>query len=752
MPDVVTFRGSDNGERPPLVGREDELQQLLDAVLASGEGRPTAVLIGGDAGVGKTRLLGQLLEELAPTTLVLRGGCVDLGDVGLPYLPFVEAIGDLARLVPAVADIPGLGPLLPQGGGSGGDLVRLQLFEAVVAALRAAGEVASVVLVLEDLHWADASSRELLRFLLTRVRSERVTVLASYRTDDLHRRHPLVPFIAEVGRLANVRHLLLRPLGEGSLLQHLRVLAPSGTPASLLSAVAVRAEGNAYFAEELLLAALDAGDLEGRVLPHRLSEVLLSRLERLDESTLGVVRLAAVAGRRVEHELLAAAGVASETALRDAVAAQVLVVTPGASAGSYSFRHALLQETVYDDLLPGERVRMHGLIAQVLADHGGTVGERAFHRERSGDLPGALEDYLLAGAAALARGAPHEALALRERALELVEAGTSSSVPRAELLRMCAEAAGFAGDWGRAIALARARVVALSSASEAEQSSARQALALHLLEADRELDALEEASSARALATATGDPAVIARAESLYARAIWRKLDEDGEVRAAAERALDAAVAADLTEVQADALVTLGALAESEGDVDTALGHFRRARDLAAAHGHLASELRAGYNIAAQIFYAGDLAAAEDAAAVAVARAEELGLRWSAYGYSVRGLQSVIRYSLGDFDGAVTAATTSLGGAADPTRESLAAIGLYVDVARGVKGATDRALSVVATEGLDPMSRMIASGVASDALRMEGQAAAASRVAEEGWERIARVWGEYSLGGIWLGA
>jgi DNA-binding CsgD family transcriptional regulator len=757
MADVAAISASG---RPPLVGRADELQHLLDAVRASDEGRPTAVLLGGDAGVGKTRLLLQLLDDLPAPAIVLRGGCVDLGDMGLPYLPFVEAFSDLARQHPEVTDVPGLEPLLPSGAAPGGELTRLRLFEAVVVALRAAAEIAPVVLVLEDLHWADASSRELLRFLLTRLRNERVAVLASYRADDLHRRHPLVPLVAELSRLATVEHLQLHPLADGDVRRHLAALAPDGVPASLVSAVVTRAEGNAYFAEELLLAAVDTGNLEGDVLPHRLSEVLLARLERLDEATLAVVRLAAAAGRRVEHELLAAAcelaGLPAEIALRDAVAAHVLVVTPGAAAGSYSFRHALLQETVYDDLLPGERVRLHGLLARVLSSYGGDVGpgELGMHRERSGDLPGALEAYLRAGTTAMASGAPHEALALRQRALALVEAGAwpgVSDLDRADLLRDCADAAGLAGDWGRAISLAKARVAASDQLGPTQQSAARQALALHLLDGDREAEAQQEATAARTLAYASADPAGIARSEALYARAVWRDLDRDDEVREAAGRALEAALAAGLTDVQADALVTLGTLAESTGDTVLALERFRRARDLAVESGHLLVEMRAAFNVAAQSFYAADLETAATDVDAAVARADAVGLGWSPYGYSVRGLQAVIRYTRGDLAGSSAASMYTAVGA-DPARESLAAIGLYAAVARGAEGVIERALRVAGVPDVDPMALMIAAGTGADALRMAGEPERASALAAEGATRIAERWGEASLGGIWLAA
>jgi DNA-binding CsgD family transcriptional regulator len=756
MADVTAFSAS---VRPPLVGREDELQLLLDAVRASSEGRPSAVLLGGDAGVGKTRLLLQVLEELPTPAFVLRGGCVDLGDVGLPYLPFVEAFSDLARQHPPVVDVPGLGPLLPTGAGSGGELGRLQLFEAAAAALRLAAAVSPVVLVLEDLHWSDASSRELLRFLLTRLRTERVTILASYRADDLHRRHPLVPLVAELSRLASVAHVQLKPLRDDDVRQHLVALVSADVPEVLLAAVVTRAEGNAYFAEELLLAALDSGDLRGRVLPQRLSEVLLARLERLDESTLAVVRLAAVAGRRVEHELLAAAcleaGLAADTALRDAVAEHVLVVTAGQAAGSYSFRHALLQETVYDDLLPGERVRLHGLFARVLASYSGSVaaGELGTHRERSGDLAGALQDYLRAAEAALEAGGPHEALALRQRALRLVEAGAWPDIApqqRVTLLRDTADAAALAGDWGRAISLAKASVAAAADLGPEARSDAFRVLGSHLLDNDRELESQTAAIEARVLAHASGDPAMIARAEALYARTAWRDLDRDEEVRQAAELALEAALAADLTDVQADALITLGTLAESAGHGEQALESFRRARDLAATHGHVLVELRAAFNTAAHAFYDGDLEVAEGDIDAAVLRTAELGLNGSPFGFAQLGLQSVIRYTKGDLAGSLSAAAEFESNASEVVRESLSGMGLYAAVARGDAGAIEQALRVVVIPEVDPLTLMIAAGTGADALRMQGEPARASALAAEGVDRITDRWGEWSLGAIWL--
>lgn len=745
MADVAVLSTRD---RSPLEGRDDELRLLLDAVAAAGEGRPAAVLLGGDAGVGKTRLLAEVVAGL-PGALVLRGSCVDLGDVGLPYLPFVEAVADLVRQVPATAGVPGLAPLLPAGGAAAPE--RLQLFEGLVAALRIATDDATVVLVMEDLHWADASSRELLRYLLTRLRDERVAVLASYRADDLHRRHPLLPLVAELSRLSGVEHLVLAPLADDAVRRHVRALGD--LPPDLVSAVVERAEGNAYFAEELAQAALDTGR---RDLPTRLSDVLLARLARLSDEALGVVRLAAAAGRRVQHELLAAACLdpGLDAALREAISAHVLEVGQGTAAGAYAFRHALLQETVYDDLLPGERVRLHGLLARALAD-AGDPGELAFHRERSGDAAGAVDAYLAAGDDAMGRGAAFEALASRERALALIAAGARPDLApqeRQELLRRAAKAARLAGDSSRAIRFARERVATAAELDLSTRAEARADLVQHLLEADREAEALDQAMVARELARESGDTGLVSRGEGLYARALWQVLDRDDEVRTAAEASLQAAREAGLTEQQADALTTLGALDDAEGDREGALGRYAEAREVARQGGNAHAEVRAAYNLTAHSFYAGDLAVAHREAEAAARRADDLDLAWSPYGISVRSLLSVIRYTAGDLDGSLDAACPCDRGAADPARENLAAVGLYAAVARGDAEAVPHVLRVMGLSDVDPMAVMIAAGTGADALRAAGDPARGSALAQEGARRIAESWGEWSLGGIWLAA
>ncbi len=176
--------------------------------------------------MGKTRLLTRAAELAAGTgATVVWSHCVDLGEVGLPYLPFSEALTTLRAQHPAVDETvaarPALARLLDAGTPADDEQSqgeRLQLFESVAAAIAASGTPeAPLVLVVEDLHWADPSSRDVLRFVVARLRAEHVLVVASYRADDLHRRHPLRPVLAELLRHPRVEHVQLSPFTEREL-------------------------------------------------------------------------------------------------------------------------------------------------------------------------------------------------------------------------------------------------------------------------------------------------------------------------------------------------------------------------------------------------------------------------------------------------------------------------------------------------------------------------------------------------------
>jgi predicted ATPase len=457
-----------------FIGRAGELHRLEATLDRSEQGRPQVVLLAGDAGVGKTRLLLEFVGRARGRGVrVLVGGCVELGDIGIAYLPVADALrgltddpADAQLLAEVAATAPGLGRLLPgiekvgpTGARAGDGLDQLQVFDAVRALLMGRAERSPVVLVLEDLHWADRSSRDLVAFLARTLRAGRVLLVVSYRSDELHRRHPLRPLLAELVRLSRVERLELAPFSRAELAEHLAAIAGVSLPTDRMEGIYTRSEGNPFYAEQLLAASADDEDVG---LPVTLADVVLARVQGLSEPAQQVLRVAAVAGRRVSHRLLAEVAGQPEAdlegSLREAVDAGVLVAD--STTGSYLFRHALLQEAVYADLLPGEQVRLHAAYARLLAtEPDGAAAELAHHYLQSHDLVGALAASVRAAEAAAAVLAPTETLRHLSTALKLWERVPDpvsiTGTHRLDLLLHAAAAAFNAGEYPRAVGLAQ---------------------------------------------------------------------------------------------------------------------------------------------------------------------------------------------------------------------------------------------------------------------------------------------------------
>src|SRR5215217_5681196 len=290
------------GELPSaaFIGRAVELRRVDALLERAAQGSPQVVLVAGDAGVGKTRLLLTLADRARRRGMrVLMGASVELGDIGLPYLPVVDALRGLADdpeeaglLAAAATTAPGLGRLLPgiDPAGPGGDtLDQLQVLDAVRAVLVGRSERSPVVLVLEDLHWADRSTGNLLAFLARTLRAGRVTLAVSYRSDELHRRHPLRPLLAELVRLPAVERLELGPFSRAALAEHLEAITGVPLPTDQVAGIYARSEGNPFYAEQLLAAG--AGDAQVE-LPVTLADVLLARVQALSEPAQQVLRVA----------------------------------------------------------------------------------------------------------------------------------------------------------------------------------------------------------------------------------------------------------------------------------------------------------------------------------------------------------------------------------------------------------------------------------------------------------------------------
>ncbi|MEU7402272.1 MULTISPECIES: helix-turn-helix transcriptional regulator [Streptomyces] len=728
----------------PLVGREDELARLTGVLERARAGEARAVLVAGDAGVGKTRTLDEVAgRAVAAGTTVLTGHCVDLGDVGLPYLPFTEILGALAadeRFAAVLAAHPVADRLLG-GGADDGDAAtrsRLRLFEGVAALLTDLAGTAPLLLVLEDLHWADQSSRDLLRFLLSRgvlqrpaggAPGHRLALFASYRADDLHRRHPLRPLLAELVRLPGVERLELRPLPDADVARLVRSLRERRLPDTTVRRIVERAEGNAFYAEELV-AATD-GPAGG--VPSGLADVLLIRFEQLSETAQQVLRTAAVAGRRVGHDLLRdAVGLPEdelESALREAVERQLLVSGDG---DTYSFRHALAREAVYADLLPGERARLHGAFARLLAGPGrrsDSAAERAHHYRESHDLPEALAASLEAADHAQRVGAPAEELRHVEAALDLwsaVDASARPTGPDAVTLTLRASAAAaHAGELHRAVSLTRSALAGLGQDADLELAArVRYTLAGNLLSVDNLEAAYAYSSEALGLIPAEPPSATWVWAAATHVTAA-RQVGENETALRVARRALAVARELGVADARADLLISLTSLEGGNRSTPTGRERLLEARELARRAGNAPVELRALFNLAIGGFESGDPKECLPWAAEGLERARRAGLLSSPYPREMRYLRLLVQYTLGHWDEVLRESAEQAATGPAVGGHTLGP-GLYVALARGDFGAVERARALL--EGpFDWMARMVGGLVLTDAAALRGSAADAVR-------------------------
>jgi DNA-binding CsgD family transcriptional regulator len=602
----------------------------------------------------------------------------------------------LARLLPDATDTG------QEADWSG--LARQQMFGAVLGLLAELAQASPVLLVIEDLHWADATTRHLLTFLTRMLHRERVAIIGTYRTDDLHRRHPLRPVIAELLRLPLVTLVELGPLSAAALVEHLLPNAPASLSAVTLNALVERAEGNAYYAEELLTVTADSDGAD--VLPYGLAALLLSRVERVSGAAQQVLRAAAVAGGRADDSLIrAAAGLPEaeyEDAVREVVGHQLLVP----DGDGYRFRHALLREAVYGDLLPGERTRLHGRLATLLSDVPGAAAELAHHSLTSHDIPGAFTASIRAAAEATRIGAPAEAHRHYDQALELWdrvdEAQKLAGMARGKLGLRSALAAAASGDIPRAVhLLRRIRTQVTSDPGAAGTGTAAagelacrvgERLAYHLLQSEN-ADWYREALTVieETVQDTPQSPPTWYRARALATCAIaLMTANKDEEARDWAGRAREAARDAGSLSVEADAFATTGLLSARNGQSDEAIGMYNAALEQARAAGALGVELRVSHHLAQELLARGELDAAATIAHAGVQRAETQGLGLAPFGFDLQHLHFQAHYADGDWDHAQELAD---GFPVRVTRQAeavLSAMALFVDVARGSTLADER--------------------------------------------------------------
>ncbi|MGW2421838.1 helix-turn-helix transcriptional regulator [Streptomyces sp. NPDC001709] len=599
---------------PVFVGRTDELDTLNDALARARAGEPQALLLGGEAGVGKTRLVEEFATAAGRHAVVAVGGCVEIGADGLPFAPFSTALRALRDALPeefaaaAHGQEEELARLLPDlgeaGAGRHDEQGMARLFELTARLLERVAVNQPVVLVLEDLHWADASTRHLLAYLFRTLRAGRLLVLASYRSDDIHRRHPLRPLLAELDRLRTVRRIeLARFTREEVGRQIAGILAAEPDPAQV-DEIFERSDGNAFFVEELAVAACD-GCCTG--LTDSLRDLLLVRVEALPESAQRVARVVAEGGSTVEYRLISAVAQLGEDdlieALRAAVGANILTVTP--AGDGHRFRHSLVREAVADDLLPGERSRLNRRYAEALeadptlvpAD--ARVMRLASYWYHARDAAKALPAVLAASVVARRRHAYTEQLGLLERAMELWDSapeevrsalrpvdytevyppcGCDPATTPLRYLDLMAEAAvagRFGGERERALKITKRALRLLEDEPDPLRAAWFWVQRSRLVQAQARGDGWQELATAQDLVR--GLPPSEVHAEVLALAANWSMLHCPGpEAFAAAERAVEYAHMVGARDIELHARLTLGSLKVDSGDTETGMAEMRQ--------------------------------------------------------------------------------------------------------------------------------------------------------------------------------
>ena len=600
---------SRRGASPVLVGRAAEMGALEAALDTVRQGEPAAVLIGGEAGMGKTRLIAEFITVARNAGVqVLTGACLELGADGLPFSPFTAMLRDLvresgsseisrvlsgsgraarelARLLPEFAADRQAGERPGHDRATAGqwdrgtepdtadlwrtsirtvDEARAQLFEGFLTLLERLAEERPLVIVVEDAHWADRSSRDLLAFLIGYQRALRgVMIVVTFRSDELHRTHPLRPLLAELARISWVERTELPRLTRGQAEELATAVLGYEPDLAFADSIYQRAEGNPLFTEELLAC---AGECDA--VPDTLADLLLQAVRRLPEDTQEVLRIASAGSGVTSDVLLAqvtgrdAAGLVA--AIRPAVAANVLV----ANSDGYAFRHALIAEAVHADLLPGEHAAVHTRFARAieadpeLVSRGRADIEKAHHWYSAHNTTEALASAWRAAVRASNRVAHAERLMLLDRVLELwgqvPDAAARIDADHVRVLEEAAASAGDAGEHQRGLAFTDLALAELDEAVE----PVRVALLLDkraMFRADVGMGS-QLADLRRALALVPATVSRKARTQLLLSAAHSCKGGQEHEFRTWAEEALGHARAVQDLDAEAHALLTLAML------------------------------------------------------------------------------------------------------------------------------------------------------------------------------------------------
>ncbi|MGN6867716.1 MAG: helix-turn-helix transcriptional regulator [Solirubrobacteraceae bacterium] len=592
------------------MGRETELAAMDQTLQRALAGEPVTLVVGGEAGVGKSRLIGELVTRArAAGARALVGGCVELDGGGIPLAPFVDMLRALAAelpgdeldalLGPARGEIGRLVPELADGHEAQGptDPDPSRILELLLGVIGRLVAERPLVLVVEDVQWADRATLDLIALLVAAPTSRRLVLVFSVRSDELPRAHPFRRISARWEQQRSVERLELERLSAGEVAAQISAIMGERPDGDLIDLVFERSEGIPLFVEELL-GAVREGGIGPDYLPPSLRDVLLARAERLSTDAQHVLRVASGGGRWVPDRLLGLVAQLPDAelyvSLRETIEHQLLVVD---SAGrGYGFRHALARAAIHEDLLPGERAQLHRAYAEAMESHPELVAPGldgvamlAHHWLAAHDVPRALVASVRAGRVAADATASSAAQRHFEVALglwtQVPDAGQRAGIAHAELLDAAAEAAYRAGAADRALALVDQALEEVGYGGTLEQRAmllARRASILRDLGRDEEgITVLEQAAG---LLPVELPSRVSAYVLGQLASAMLRvgQLERGGTI---AERAVSIAEAVGAVAELLDAQLTAGYAQVYSGDVETGLARVREAGDRAAAAG-----------------------------------------------------------------------------------------------------------------------------------------------------------------------
>jgi ATP/maltotriose-dependent transcriptional regulator MalT len=635
---------------PTLIGRQQELEALARYLQEAHSGQGQIVFVSGEAGVGKTRLVREFIRRIDRdiSVEVIEGHCYDEHPAP-PYGPFTDLIRLLVQVHGSEALVAAAGPwaadlmrvmpeLLPESHqtAAGDDLqaARRRLFQAIYQVLRPQPEAASRMLILEDLHWSDQASQDLIYYLARAIEHDRVLIVATYRSDEIHRLHPLAALIARLTRDRLYQDLRLHPLSRGELAELLAdTLEVAPTPV-VLDALYERTEGNPFFTEEVLTSLFEHGrsgvlfgadafnhSLSAVEIPLSIKDSVLRRVADLESETATVLRDAAVVGRRFDFDLLQQlTGIDEHRLVRHLavlVERQLIVEERVGPEDSYRFRHELIREALYDELLRRERRMLHREVLHTLeklyaADLAEVVDQLAYHALHARDYAAASHYSSLAAARALAVHAYREALGHYETALEALEQNdrTGDGSRRADILArlghvayLISEPRRSAGYWREALAIYE----------QLHQKHAIADVQRWLGRAAWDLGDTEEAFALTraALRTLEGETPghELARVQSALAHLYMLTRDTDPAAMQECinwgRRALELAEALDDDAVATNAHNSVGVALIEMGDVAAGLEHLERSLHLARVTNLPVDLVRAYINLGGLLCYVG---------------------------------------------------------------------------------------------------------------------------------------------------